>query len=186
MASPAGGTAPLDPRSVEAFKGDASCVSFLQNHTAVWETTTELSSLAGQAADFDAVFFPGGHGPMFDLATDATSQALVADLAGRDRPVAAVCHGSAALVNVVLANGEPLLKGKTVTGFSNSEENAAGMSRYMPFMLETKLDEVTGGRYVKADKDWAEKVVVDGNVITGQNPASARGVGEAIVKAIGH
>lgn len=139
---------------------------------------------AGAADAYDALFYPGGHGPMFDLAGDATSLKLAADFASRGKVVAAVCHGPAALVNVTLADGTPLLAGREVTGFSNVEEDQVQLSALMPFMLEDKLAEVSGGKYIKAAEPWGEKVVVAGNVITGQNPSSAHKIGEEIIKAI--
>jgi len=185
VASPKGGLAPLDPASVEMFKSDESSVRFLNDKKALWEKTQRLADFAGKAGEYDAIFYPGGHGPMFDLATDAESQKLAADFYDAGKVVAAVCHGPAALVNVTLGSGKALVEGKQVTGFSNGEEDAVDLSKFMPFMLETALDEKSGGKFVKADKDWGEKVVVDGRLITGQNPASAKGVGDAIVKAIG-
>ncbi|KAK3687709.1 DJ-1/PfpI family protein [Podospora appendiculata] len=186
FASPLGGVAPLDPGSVEAFAQDASSVSFVQNHAALWENTAKLSSFLGKADEFDALFYPGGHGPMFDLAVDADSQQLIAEFVAKGKVVSAVCHGPAVFVNVALpGTGEPLLKGKEVTGFSNVEEDQAQKTEYMPFLLEDRLNEVSGGKYVKAAEPWGVKVVVDGKLITGQNPASAHGVGEAIVKAVG-
>lgn len=182
-ASPAGGAAPLDPGSVEMFKEDASSVAFLKNNKSVWESTDKLSSYLGRADEFDALFVPGGHGPMFDLAVDKTSQKVIAEFAGKGKVVAAVCHGPAAFVNVKLEGGKHLLEGKEVTGFSNEEEEVMKLTEAMPFLLEDKLKEA-GGRYVKAEEPWGAKVVVDGNVITGQNPASAKGVGEAVVKAV--
>ncbi|KAK3935803.1 class I glutamine amidotransferase-like protein [Diplogelasinospora grovesii] len=185
VASPHGGVAPLDPGSVNAFKSDESCVKFLE-HKSIWENTVKLDALVGKAADeYDALFYPGGHGPMFDLATDATSHRLIAEFVEKGKVVSAVCHGPAAFVNVKIpSTGESMLKGKTVTGFSNAEEDSVSMSQYMPFMLEDKMREASGGKYVKADEPWGPKVVVDGKLITGQNPASAKGVGEEIVKAL--
>lgn len=183
FASPKGGVAPLDPVSVDMFKDDSS-VNFLNNHKNLWETTKPLSEFADAADKFDAVFYPGGHGPMFDLATDAASHKLIADFASKGKVVSAVCHGPAVFVNVKLADGTHLLKGKEVTGFSNVEEDQVQLSSAMPFMLETELDKASGGKYVKAAEPWGEKVVVAGNVITGQNPASAHAIGEAIVKAL--
>lgn len=121
---------------------------------------------------------------MYDLAIDTASQALIADFAAAGKVVAAVCHGPAAFINVKLADGTPLLKGREVTGFSNLEEDQVQLSQFMPFMLEDKLVEASGGKYVKAAEPWAEKVVVDGNIITGQNPGSAHKIGEEIVKAL--
>jgi len=184
VASPAGGHAPLDPGSVEAFKGDASSVNFLNNDKSIWENTQKLDSFVGKADEFDAVFVPGGHGPMFDLAVDSVSQKVIAEFASKGKIVSAVCHGPAAFVDVKLPGGEHLLQGKEVTGFSNLEEDQVQLSSAMPFLLETKLNEVSGGKFVKAAEPWGEKVVVDGKIITGQNPASAKAVGEAIVKAV--
>ena len=121
---------------------------------------------------------------MFDLATDHVSQHLIADFYEAGKPVAAVCHGPAAFVGVKTKDGKHLLEGRQATGFSNAEEKQGPYNDLMPFLLETRMVEA-GAKYTKAEKDWGEKVVVDGLVITGQNPASAKGIGEAIVKAIG-
>lgn len=176
--------APLDPASVEMFKSDTSSTNFLANHKSLWENTKPLSEFANAADTYDAIFVPGGHGPMFDLATDPTSQKLIASFAEKGKVVASVCHGPAAFVNVKLSDGTHLLKNKEVTGFSNTEEDQMQYSDLMPFMLETKLNEESGGKYVKAAEPWGEKVVVFGNVITGQNPASAHKLGEEILKAL--
>ena len=167
------------------FKEDPSSQNFLANQTALWENTDKLSAYVGRADEFDALFVPGGHGPMFDLATDETSRKVIAEFASKGKVVAAVCHGPAAFVNVTLPDGSHLLQGKEVTGFSNAEEDTMKLSEYMPFLLETKLNEVSGGKFVKAGEQWGEKVVVAGKVITGQNPASAHKVGEEVVKALG-
>jgi len=184
FASPKGGVAPLDPASVEAFAKDESSTNFHKNKKALWENTEKLENLAGKASDFDAIFYPGGHGPMFDLVSDKASQQLIADFYNQGKPVAAVCHGPAVLLHVTLPSGEPLVKGKEVTGFTNDEEEQFNYTKYMPFLLETELDKKSGGKFVKAEP-WAEKVVVEGNLITGQNPASAKGVGLALAKALG-
>ncbi|KAK4448478.1 class I glutamine amidotransferase-like protein [Podospora aff. communis PSN243] len=182
-ASPNGGLAPLDPASIEMYKEDASSTSFLANKKSLWENTEKLSTFLGRADEFDAVFVPGGHGPMFDLAVDEMSQKVIAEFADKGKVVAAVCHGPGAFVNVRLAGGEHLLEGKEVTGFSNAEEEIMGLTAAMPFLLEDKV-KAEGGKFVKAEEPWGAKVVVDGKLITGQNPASATGVGEAIVKAV--
>lgn len=127
---------------------------------------------------------------MFDLTTDPVSLALIQTFAVANKPVAAVCHGPCVLLNATAPSGVPLISGATVTGFSNEEEDAVQLSSAMPFMLETELGRVSGGKYVKADQAWGEKVVVDktsiGSVlITGQNPGSATGVGKAILEALG-
>ncbi|ROV91675.1 hypothetical protein VMCG_09242 [Cytospora schulzeri] len=182
--SPKGGVSPLDPASVEMFKSDPSAANFLENHRDIWENTKPLSEFTNAADTFDAVFVPGGHGPMYDLYTDKTSQKIISDFASKGKVVAAVCHGPAALINVTLADGTPLLKGKECTGFSNVEEDQVQLTPYMPFLMETELGKVSGGKYVKAAEPWGEKVVVSGNVITGQNPASAHKIAEEVVKAL--
>lgn len=128
---------------------------------------------------------------MFDLTSDPTSLALIQSFAAAKKPIAAVCHGPCALLNATAPSGVPLLSSATVTGFSNDEENQVGMTSAMPFALETELNRVSGGGYVKADQPWGEKVVVSkvagtgSTLITGQNPASATGVGVELVKALG-
>lgn len=128
---------------------------------------------------------------MFDLTEDPTSLALIQTFASAKKPIAAVCHGPCVFLNATTPSGTPLLSGAEVTGFSNTEEDQAQLSAAMPFMLETELGRVSGGKYVKADQPWGEKVVVSrtagigGVLITGQNPASATGVGEEILKALG-
>ena len=128
---------------------------------------------------------------MFDLTTHATSLSIIQSFAAARKPVAAVCHGPAALVNATAPTGTPLLRGVRVTGFSNEEEEQVGMAAVMPFRLETELDRVSGGGYVKAGQAWGEKVVVSktaqlgGELITGQNPASAAGVAREVLRAVG-
>jgi putative intracellular protease/amidase len=186
IASPKGGKAPLDPSSVEAFKEDKISSKFLKEKTALWENTEKLEKFLGRAGEFDAIFYVGGHGPMFDLATDATSHKLINEFYKQNKIISAVCHGPAALTNVKLPDGASLISGQAVTGFSNTEETTVGLMEAMPFSLEDKLNTESGGKFEKAAEDWGVKVVVarDGKLITGQNPASATGVGEAIKKAI--
>ena len=183
IASPKGGEAPLDPSSVEASKSDESSQTFLKTQESLWKNTHKLSDFVGKASEYDALFYVGGHGPMFDLATDSTSHKIINEFWTAGKVVSAVCHGPAALVNVKLSDGSYLIKGKEVTAFSNAEEDQAGLSKEMPFMLETDLG-TNGGKFVKAAEPWGEKVVVSGKLITGQNPASAAGVGQAIKTAI--
>ena len=171
LASPKGGQPPLDPKSdapdaqtpaTERFKADLEANAQLA-------ATHKLSEI--DVAAYDGVFYPGGHGPMWDLSNDSDSIALIQDALAAEKPVAAVCHAPAALKNVKNADGTPLVKGKTVTGFSNSEEDAVGLSDIVPFLLEDTLKE-QGGQYSRGD-DWAVYVVEDGLLITGQNPASS-------------
>ncbi|CAI7677836.1 unnamed protein product [Penicillium pancosmium] len=189
IASPKGGKAPLDPASVEMFKGDEKAVEFHKTQSALWEKTNVLSDM--KASDFDAIFYVGGHGPMFDLTTDKTSIALIESFAAAKKPISAVCHGPCVFLNTKAPTGEALIAGKTVTGFSNLEEDQVQLSAAMPFMLEDELNKISGGKFVKAAEPWGEKTVVEttagigGVLITGQNPASAEGVGKALVKALG-
>lgn len=165
------------------FKTDASSVNFLQNHKSVWENTRPLKEFVGRSSEFDALFYPGGHGPMYDLVHDEDSIRLIEEFYKAGKPVAAVCHGPIVFVHAKV-NGEPLLKGREVTGFTNEEEDQVQLSQAMPFLLEDELKKA-GAKFVSAPQAWGEKVVVDGQIISGQNPASAKGVGEAIAKAIG-
>ncbi|KAL2022914.1 hypothetical protein VTK56DRAFT_4445 [Thermocarpiscus australiensis] len=187
LASPSGGPAPLDPSSVDAFANDPVSQDFLAKQKHLWENTAPLASFLGRADEFAALFYPGGHGPMFDLVTDPVSQQLAQEFAAKGKVVAAVCHGPAALVGVKAPGGNGLLlEGRRVTGFSNEEEAQVGLDKVMPFLLEDRLAAAvgSGGKYEKAEQKWGEKVVVDGGLITGQNPASAKGVAEAIVRAV--
>ncbi|KAK3987199.1 class I glutamine amidotransferase-like protein [Cladorrhinum sp. PSN332] len=184
VASPKGGAAPLDPSSVEAAKDDSVSVKFRETNSSLWENTLPLKQFLGKADEFDAIFFPGGHGPMFDLAFDLDSQNLIKEFWSKKKVVAAVCHGPAAFVNVKLDDGKYLVEGKNVTGFSDEEEKQAGLDKEMPFLLESEGLKGKGAKYEKAEEAWGEKVVVDGLLVTGQNPASAKGVGEAILKLL--
>lgn len=170
LASPAGGQPPLDPSSdtedtqtkdTKRFKEDAKAQEHLAN-------TKKLADI--KADDFDSVFYPGGHGPLWDLAVDKNSINLIETFVQQDKPVAFVCHSPAALKNVKI-DGEYLVKGKTVTGFTNSEEDAVGLTDVVPFLVEDAL-KANGGNYEKA-ADWESFVVEDGLLITGQNPASS-------------
>ncbi len=179
LASPKGGQPPLDPKSdeedaqteaTERFKGDKAAQAALAS-------TVVLSQV--DAEGFDAVFYPGGHGPMWDLAEDAHSRALIEAFAASDRPVGAVCHAPAAFRHTQAADGTPLVAGRTVTGFTNSEEEGVGLTDVVPFLLEDML-KAKGGEYRKG-ADWEPFVVVDGKLVTGQNPASSAGVAERIL-----
>lgn len=141
--------------------------------------TQPLGNFIGRASEFDAIFFPGGHGPMFDLVDDKNSIQIIQEFYDAGKIVAAVCHGPAALVNVKI-NQQYLLQGRHVTSISNEEEE---FPAEMPFSLEDQLKRI-GGHYSRAAEKWGEKVLVDGQIITGQNPASSKGVASAIAKAI--
>lgn len=184
VASPKGGEAPLDPASIEAGKDDVS-VAFLNNDSQVWKTTQKLNDFIGKAKDFDAIFYVGGHGPMFDLVDDATSQQLIREFWEADKIVSAVCHAPAVFYNAKLSDDSLLVAGKEVTAFTNAEEEQVGLTKAVPFLPEDALNKASGGKFVKAAEPWGEKVVVSGRLITGQNPTSATAVGEAIAKALG-
>lgn len=171
LASPKGGQPPLDPGSdtddaqTEAtarFKSDEEANNALAR-------TEVLSKI--KAEGFDAVFYPGGHGPLWDLAEDSDSTRLIEAFAHSDRPVGAVCHAPAVLKHPKGADGKPLVSGKTVTGFTNTEEEGVGLTDVVPFLVEDML-KANGGTYEKG-ADWASFVVVDGKLVTGQNPASS-------------
>jgi putative intracellular protease/amidase len=171
LASPKGGQPPLDPSSdavdaqtdaTKRFKGDDAAQRELAN-------TEVLSSVS--ADGFDAIFYPGGHGPLWDLAEDKASINLIESFAASDRPVGAVCHAPAVFKHTKGTDDKPLVSGKTVTGFTNTEEEAVGLTDVVPFLVEDML-KTNGGTYKKGD-DWASLVVTDGKLVTGQNPASS-------------
>jgi len=183
LASPKGGQPPLDPKSADAsaatddtrrFEADAEAKARLAN-------THRLSDM--HIADFDALFYPGGHGPLWDLAEDANSRALIEGAVVAGKPVALVCHAPGVLRHVKAADGAPLVLGKKVTGFANSEEAAVGLSKVVPFLVEDMLRQ-NGGLYSKT-ADWGVHVMRDGLLITGQNPASSGPAAEELVKALG-
>ncbi|KAJ5692558.1 ThiJ/PfpI [Penicillium macrosclerotiorum] len=157
VASPKGGEAPLDPSSVEMFKSDPVATTFLAEQKALWTNTHKLTDILPRAADFDAIFYVGGHGPMFDLTTDPTSLSLIQTFAIAKKPIAAVCHAPCVLLNATAPDGTPLIAGATVTGFSNEEEDQVQLSAAMPFLLETELRRISGGKYVKADQAWGRR-----------------------------
>jgi len=179
LASPKGGQPPLDPKSddpdaqsedTRRFRGDREAMNALSN-------TRRLADVA--IADHDAVFYPGGHGPLWDLADDQDSVMLIQAALSTGKPVAAVCHGPAVLRDVRGSDGSPLVRGREVTGFSNSEEAAAGLVKVVPFLVEDMLKE-RGGRYSRAP-DWQSHAVTDGLLVTGQNPASSSAAAEALL-----
>jgi putative intracellular protease/amidase len=179
LASPKGGQPPLDPRSDEPTAQTAATARFKADQSAqnALANTTKLSEIS--ASRHDAVFYPGGHGPLWDLSEDLNSIALIEAMHADGKPLAAVCHGPGALRHAKAQGGSPLVKGKSVTGFSNTEEAAVGLTQVVPFLVEDMLKQ-NGGDYSKAD-DWEPCVVVDGNLITGQNPASSKGVANALL-----
>jgi putative intracellular protease/amidase len=182
LASPKGGQPPLDPKSDEPESQTAATVRFKADPAsqAALASTMKLSSI--KAAEYDAVFYPGGHGPLWDLAEDKNSIALIEAMYAQGKPVAAVCHAPGVLRHVRLPDGLPLVQGKSVTGFSNSEEAAVGLTDVVPFLVEDELQN-KGGKYSKG-ADWESYALVEGNLITGQNPASSEAVAKAVLAAL--
>lgn len=182
LASPQGGKPPLDPKSNEPdsqtelthrFEADAEAKAQLAS-------TVRLESVS--ASDFDTVFYPGGHGPLWDLAEDPHSIALIESFIAAQKPVALVCHAPGVLRHVKTAAGRPLVEGKKVTGFSNSEEEGVGLTNIVPFLVEDELI-AKGGLYSKGE-DWGSYVVQDGLLITGQNPGSSAATAAQLLKAL--
>ncbi|KAG0264326.1 hypothetical protein BG011_007074 [Mortierella polycephala] len=187
FASPKGGKAPLDPGSVDAAKDNKTVVSFLANKdfTDKIDNTHKVEEFIGRESEFEAIVYPGGHGPMFDLEHNEAAIKVTAAAYEAGKVVGAVCHGPIALTDVKLSDGSLLVKGKNVTGFSDDEERTVQLENVVPVLLESKLRKI-GANYQKADQQWGVKVVTDGRIVTAQNPASAPGFGEAIHAAIQH
>ncbi|KAG0078670.1 hypothetical protein BGZ92_001363 [Podila epicladia] len=185
FASPKGGKAPMDPSSVEHAKDNETVKSFLANNdfTHKIDHTHKIEEFVGKESQFAAIVYPGGHGPMFDLEHNEAALKVTAAAYEAGKVVGAVCHGPIALTDVKLSDGTLLVKGKNVTGFSDAEEIEVKLDHAVPTLLETKFKKI-GAHYHKADKNWGAKVVTDGCIVTGQNPASARPFGEAIHAAI--
>lgn len=183
LASPLGGQPPLDPKSdapdsqteqTRRFKSDPAAQAQLA-------ATVRLDSVA--QADFDTVFYPGGHGPLWDLAEDRHSIALIEAFIAANKPVALVCHAPGVLRHVKTAAGRPLVEGKNVTGFTNSEEAAVELTDIVPFLVEDEL-KAKGGHYSQGP-DWGSYIVTDGLLITGQNPASSAAAAAALLQRLG-
>lgn len=182
IASPKGGKTPLDPKSITGDYATASVKKFLNDPDAQKFLNNTVTLESVQAEDYDAIFYPGGHGPMWDLPENKISISLIGSFYDDGKPVALVCHAPAALKNVKTKDGGYLISGKTVSGFTNSEENAGQSVDMTPFLLEDMLIE-RGAKYEKG-ADWAPFAVQDGLLITGQNPASAELVAEKIIASL--
>ncbi|KAJ7129744.1 class I glutamine amidotransferase-like protein [Mycena epipterygia] len=199
FASPAGANPPLDEESVKPYASDKECTNFLADKTVKekFAACKKLSDIS--AEDYDAIFYVGGHGPVIDLAVDPVNIKLASEASlgvfslaqyltalqfyQAGKITSAVCHGPAALVGVTDAEGKSIFAGKAATGFSNAEEITVDKHNDVPFLLEDKIVSL-GGNYQKADDQWAVKVVTDGNLYTGQNPASAGPLGKAILEEL--
>lgn len=182
LASPQGGNPPLDPKSNEPdFQTDLTHrFEADEEAKAQLASTVRLESVS--ASDFDMVFYPGGHGPLWDLAEDQHSIALIESFIAAQKPVALVCHAPGVLRHVKTAKGRPLVEGKKVTGFANSEEEGVGLTNIVPFLVEDELI-AKGGLYSKGE-DWGSWVVQDGLLITGQNPGSSAATAAQLLKAL--
>lgn len=182
VASPKGGQPPLDPKSDEPsfqteqtrrFHGDAAA-------QAVLGSTVKLSSVSQE--NFDAIFYPGGHGPLWDLSEDKDSIALIENTYAAEKPVAFVCHAPGVLRHVKTSDGAPLVRGKSVTGFKNTEEDGVGLTDVVPFLVEDMLKQ-NGGVY-SSGADWGSYAIQDGLLITGQNPGSSVETAGLLIKTL--
>lgn len=174
-ASPKGGKAPVDPRSTEEGEPDREALAELENTTMLLES--------GDAGEYDAIFIPGGHGTMFDLATSQALKTLLSEFDAQNKIIAAVCHGPAAFVDAIRAGeAETLVQGRRITAFTDAEERAVKLDSLMPFLLASKLREQ--GATVVENADWSDHVEVDGTWITGQNPQSSQSTARAVVGAL--
>ncbi|MBH0162568.1 type 1 glutamine amidotransferase domain-containing protein [Fictibacillus sp. 26RED30] len=176
VASPKGGKAPVDDRSLEG-----EVPQEIQDTAKYLENTIKLEEI-NELDAFDAIFLPGGHGTMFDLPENTKLQEVIRDLYEQNKVVAAVCHGPAGLVGVKLSDGTPLVAGKKVTSFTDAEEVATTLDQYMPFLLETRMREL-GAQFVAAE-NWSDHVQRDGQLITGQNPQSTVSVAKEVLKQL--
>jgi putative intracellular protease/amidase len=182
VASPKGGQPPIDPKSELADYQTASTKRFYADSKAqlVFSNTKKIARV--KEKDFDAVFYPGGHGPLWDLSTNKKSIKLIESFYNNNKPIAFVCHAPAALKNVKDKTGQPLVKGKKVTGFTNGEEAAVKLTNIVPFLIEDMLKK--NGAIYKKGADWSSFAVEDGLLISGQNPQSAKLVGEMLMKKL--
>jgi putative intracellular protease/amidase len=180
LASPQGGQPPLDPKSNEPANQTDLTRRFETDEAAKAQLAATVRLDSVSQAQFDTVFYPGGHGPLWDLAEDRHSIELIQSFIAAGKPIALVCHAPGVLRHVTTPDGRPLVEGKQVTGFTNSEEAAVGLTEIVPFLVEDEL-KARGGIYSKSD-DWAPYVVTDGLLITGQNPASSSSAAATLMK----
>lgn len=182
LASPEGGEVPIDPASEKKEVSTDDTRKFESDKEAQEKLKKTIVLDQIRASDFDAVFYPGGHGPLWDLAIDLKSIALIEDFISQMKPMAFVCHAPGVLGNIE-ENNEPFVRGKNVTGFSNSEEQATGLDQVVPFLVEDKMNQM-GANYSKGP-DGSQYVMVDGRLITGQNPASAKKAAMELIRMLG-
>jgi putative intracellular protease/amidase len=182
LASPKGGQPPIDPKSAEPDAQTAATKRFDRDKVTQERLANTLRLAEVRADDYEAIFYPGGHGPLWDLSVDADSIALIEAFYKQQKPVAAVCHGPAALAPARTPAGEPLVSGKKVTGFTNSEEEAVQLTHIVPFLVEDRLKEL--GAHFSKGPDWQPYVVRDGLLITGQNPASSEPAAQELLRIL--
>ncbi len=182
LATPKGGQPPIDPKSYLSENQTTATKRYDKDEALQKKlgSTHKLSEV--KASDFDAVFYPGGHGPLWDLAYDQHSIKLIEDFNNQKKLIGTVCHGPCVLIGVKDENGDPIVKGKKVAGFTNDEEDAVELTAIVPYLVEDKLKEL-GGIYSKGE-NWKPYVVQDGNLITGQNPASSEPAAEHLLKSL--
>jgi putative intracellular protease/amidase len=182
LASPQGGQPPLDPKSDEPSSQTESTTRFKADAAANVQLANTVRLDTVSQADFDTVFYPGGHGPLWDLAEDKDSIALIEAFLAAHKPVALVCHAPGVLRHVKNADGTPLVHGRKVTGFTNTEEAAVGLTDIVPFLVEDEL--VKQGGIFSRTADWGSYVVTDGLLTTGQNPGSSAAAAETLLKQL--
>lgn len=182
IVSPKGGQPPVDPKSESADAQTPSTERFFKDNELIDKVAHTLQLSEVRCNDYDAVFYPGGHGPLWDLATDKSSIKLIEEFYNHKKPIAFVCHAPAALINAKAENGQPLIKGKQLTSFSNTEEEAVQLTNVVPFLLEDELKK-NGALYTKGN-DWSSYVKQDGLLITGQNPASSEAVAQLLLETL--
>lgn len=182
IASPAGGQPPVDPKSEAPDAQTPATKRFYEDFGAIEKVAHSKKLTDVKEAEYDAVFYPGGHGPLWDLANDANSIQLIEDFYKNEKPIAFVCHAPAALVKVKDKNGEPLVKGKSVTGFSNAEEEAVQLTKVVPFLIEDEFKNL--GAIYSCGPDWGVYTKQDGLLITGQNPASSEAAAKLLLAAV--
>jgi putative intracellular protease/amidase len=182
IASPNGGQPPVDPKSEVVEAQTISTKRFYADLHAIDLVANSKKLVDIKSDDYDAVFYPGGHGPLWDLANDVHSIALIESFYNTQKPIAFVCHAPAALIKVKAENGHPLVKGKKITCFSDTEEDAVGLTKIVPFLLEDTLTKL--GAHFSKGADWSSYTQHDGLLITGQNPASSEAVAELLIKTL--
>jgi putative intracellular protease/amidase len=182
LASPKGGQPPLDPKSDEPSAQTEFTTRFKADAAANVQLANAVRVDSVNQSDFDTVFYPGGHGPLWDLAEDRDSVALIEAFLAANKPVAVVCHAPGVLRHVKNADGTPLVQGRQVTGFTNTEEEAVGLTEIVPFLVEDEL-KAQGGVFSRTD-DWGVHVVTDGLLTTGQNPASSEAAAKVLLEKL--